>query len=159
MADNASRTVEIYTDGACSGNPGPGGFGTVLRSGEHVREICGYSPQTTNNRMEIMAVLTGLKALKKPVSLTIRTDSQYVARAIIEGWLQKWQKNGWRTAGKKPVKNRDLWEDLARELARHEVQFKWVRGHSGDERNEKCDDLARAEAGRDDLPEDAGYQG
>ncbi len=150
--------VVLTTDGSSLGNPGPGGYAAILEYKDKQKILTGGFSRTTNNRMEIMAVLAGLKALKKPTLLTIRTDSQYVARAISEGWLKKWQKNGWRTAGKKPVKNRDLWEDLSRELDKHEVEFKWVRGHSGDERNEKCDDLARAEAGRDDLPPDAGYE-
>lgn len=150
--------VVLTTDGSSLGNPGPGGYAAILECKDKEKIITGGFSRTTNNRMEIMAVLAGLKALKKPVSLTIRTDSQYVSRAISEAWLKKWQENGWRTAGKKPVKNRDLWEELARELAKHEVKFKWVRGHAGDERNEKCDDLARSEAGREDLPPDTGYE-
>ncbi|MFP4168695.1 MAG: ribonuclease HI [Desulfonatronovibrionaceae bacterium] len=155
---SAKPEVIITTDGSSLGNPGPGGYAAILEWRDKQKFVTGGFSRTTNNRMEIMAVLFGLAALKKPARVTIRTDSQYVARAITEGWLNKWQKNGWRTAGKKPVKNRDLWEALARELEKHEVQFEWIRGHSGDERNEKCDEMARAEAAADNLPEDTGYQ-
>ncbi len=138
--------VDIYTDGACLGNPGPGGYAAILKWGDLEKEISRGASETTNNRMELMAVLEGLKTLKYPCRVRIHTDSQYIARAINEKWLEKWQRNGWKTAQKKDVKNRDLWEELAGLLQTHKVEFKWVRGHSGHEYNERCDQLARQAA-------------
>jgi len=140
------EVVDIYTDGACLGNPGPGGYAAILKWGDLEKEISFGMDDTTNNRMELMAVLEGLKALKYPCRVRIHTDSQYIARAINEKWLEKWQKNGWKTTQKTDVKNRDLWEELARLLQAHQVEFNWVRGHSGHEYNERCDELARQAA-------------
>ncbi len=139
-----SQAVELWADGACSGNPGPGGWGAVLRLGDRVRELSGGDPQTTNNRMELTAVLEGLRALTRPVEVVIHVDSSYVERAFTQGWLEDWRRNGWRTAGKQPVKNRDLWEQLAAEVERHRVTWKRVKGHSGVELNERADALAVA---------------
>ena len=134
--------VELYTDGACSGNPGPGGWGVLLRSGSRERTLHGGEPETTNNRMELRAVIEGLNALKRPCAVDIYTDSRYVKDGIGQ-WLPRWKRNGWRTAQKKPVKNQDLWEQLDAALQRHEVRWHWVRGHSGHPENERADELAR----------------
>jgi ribonuclease HI len=135
-------TVEIWTDGACSGNPGPGGWAALLRWDGHERELSGGEPETTNNRMELRSVIEGLTALTRPMRVTVHTDSTYIQHAFEKGWLAGWQRNGWRTAGKKPVKNQDLWERLAAEVARHDVEFRLVRGHAGVELNERVDQLA-----------------
>jgi ribonuclease HI len=132
----------IYTDGACSGNPGPGGWGVVLQYGSAVKELHGSEPLTTNNRMELTAVISALEALKRPVRVTLYTDSTYVLNGVTK-WLPGWQRNGWLTAGKKPVKNVDLWQRLAAAMARHEVTWQWVKGHNGDPGNERADELAR----------------
>jgi ribonuclease HI len=134
--------VEMFTDGACSGNPGPGGWGTVLRFGAHEKELYGYEPATTNNRMELMAAIKGLEALTRPSRVAITTDSNYV-RDGITGWIHKWKKNGWKTADKKPVKNAELWKRLDDLRARHDVQWHWVKGHAGHPENERADELAR----------------
>jgi len=134
--------VEIFTDGACSGNPGPGGWGAVLRYGEHEREIMGFADPTTNNRMELMAAITALEALNRPCLVDLHTDSQYLRNGILT-WIKQWKRNGWRTADKKPVKNVDLWQRLEAALARHRVRWHWVRGHAGDAMNERADELAR----------------
>ena len=134
--------VEIFTDGACSGNPGPGGWGAILRSGEAEKELSGGERATTNNRMEMMAVIQGLAALTKPSAVTLYTDSRYVLDGATK-WLKNWKKNGWKTADKKPVKNEDLWRLLEVEAARHQVVWKWVRGHDGHPENERADALAR----------------
>ena len=133
--------VEIYTDGACRGNPGPGGWAATLQSGEHLRELSGAEAATTNNRMELTAVIRALEALKRPVKARIHTDSEYVRRGITE-WLPGWKRRDWRTADKKPVKNRDLWEQLDALAARHELEWRWVKGHSGVPGNERVDHLA-----------------
>lgn len=133
--------VELYTDGACRGNPGPGGWGVLLRSGSSERELCGGERQTTNNRMELIAVIRGLEALKRPCRVTVVTDSVYVMKGITE-WLDGWRRRGWRTASRKPVKNRDLWEALDAALARHDVRWQWVKGHAGHPGNERADALA-----------------
>ena len=133
--------VVIYSDGACSGNPGPGGWGAVMISGEHVRDICGGEPATTNNRMELMAAIQALEALKKPCKVELHTDSTYVMKGISE-WIHGWKKRGWMTADKKPVKNADLWQRLDAARARHEVRWRWVKGHAGHELNERADQLA-----------------
>jgi ribonuclease HI len=134
--------VVIYTDGACSGNPGPGGWGAILISGDHEREMCGGEPDTTNNRMELMAAIQALEALKRPCTVELHTDSQYLRQGITE-WLPGWKARGWRTASKAPVKNDDLWKrlDLARQ--RHTVDWRWVKGHAGHPLNERADGLAR----------------
>ena len=134
--------VVIYTDGACSGNPGPGGWGAVMISGEHVKDICGGEPGSTNNRMELMAAIQALEALKKPCKVELHTDSTYVMKGISE-WIFGWKKRGWKTADNKPVKNDDLWRRLDAARARHEVSWNWVKGHAGHELNERADALAR----------------
>jgi ribonuclease HI len=133
--------VEIYTDGACRGNPGPGGWGVVLISGEHVKELRGAEPQTTNNRMELTAAIRALAALKRPCSVRLYTDSQYVRKGITE-WLAQWKLRDWRTADRKPVKNVDLWQQLEREIERHTIEWHWVKGHAGVPGNERADRLA-----------------
>ena len=135
--------VDIFTDGACSGNPGPGGWGAILRSGDREKELSGGERATTNNRMELTAVIRGLEALKKTTNVVIHTDSRYVMDGVTQ-WLARWKRNGWKTADKKPVKNEDLWRELDVLCARHEVQWRWVKGHSGHDGNERADALARA---------------
>jgi len=134
--------VVIYTDGACSGNPGPGGWGAVMISGAHRKEICGGDLATTNNRMELMAAIQALESLKKPCKVELHTDSKYVQQGIHE-WIHGWKKRGWLTADKKPVKNEDLWRRLDEARLRHDVQWRWVKGHAGHELNELADALAR----------------
>ena len=131
-----------WTDGACSGNPGPGGWGAILRSGAHEKEIWGGEPATTNNRMELLAVIRALNTLKRPVSVRVHTDSQYVQKGISE-WIHGWKARGWKTAAKAPVKNADLWRALDEARERHQVKWLWVRGHSGHAENERADELAR----------------
>lgn len=138
-----SSRVEIYADGACRGNPGPGGWAATLEYGEHLRELSGAEAQTTNNRMELTAVIRALEALKRGVSARVHTDSEYVVRGINE-WLPNWKARGWRTADRKPVKNQDLWEQLDAAAARHDIEWKWVKGHSGVPGNERVDALANA---------------
>ena len=136
------KYVEIFTDGACSGNPGPGGWGVVLRFGVHEKELSGGEADTTNNRMELTAVIMGLSALKEPCAVRLVTDSKYVADGIVKGWAKSWQENGWRKADKKPALNVDLWEKLLELLKVHEVTIEWVKGHAGHPENERCDRLA-----------------
>jgi len=133
--------VEIYTDGACRGNPGPGGWGALLTAGEHVKELSGAEPLTTNNRMELTAVIRALEALKRPSRLRIFTDSEYVRRGITE-WVRSWKARGWKTADRKPVKNQDLWERLDALAAGHQIEWRWVKGHAGNPGNERVDRLA-----------------
>lgn len=137
-----SQRVEIWTDGACSGNPGPGGWGALLRYGALERELKGGEADTTNNRMELMAAIMALEALKRPCIVDLHTDSQYL-RGGITGWINGWKRNGWRTADKKPVKNVDLWQRLDEAAGRHTIAWHWVKGHAGDENNERVDALAR----------------
>jgi ribonuclease HI len=142
--------VVIYTDGACKGNPGPGGWGVVLRSGRHEKELHGGAALTTNNRMELMAVIEALTALKRPSEVDLYTDSEYVRRGITE-WIHNWKSRGWRTADRKPVKNVDLWQRVDELVQRHDIDWHWVRGHAGDPGNERADTLANvgaAEAAR-----------
>jgi ribonuclease HI len=134
--------VEIYADGACSGNPGVGGFGAILKSGEKIKELSGCDPATTNNRMELMGVIAALEALKKPCRVTVTTDSNYVVKGMTE-WLSSWQRNHWRNSQKKEVMNRDLWQRLLKASGPHEVSWVWVKGHNGHAENERCDSLAR----------------
>jgi len=136
-----NAVVEIYTDGACRGNPGPGGWGALLLLGEHEREISGAEAQTTNNRMELTAAIRALEALKRPVKGRIYTDSQYVRQGILE-WVPNWKKRGWKTADKKPVKNQDLWQALDALVQGHDLEWLWVKGHSGNPGNERVDELA-----------------
>jgi ribonuclease HI len=138
---DATQLVEIFTDGACKGNPGPGGWGVVLRSGAHVKEMHGGVPATTNNRMELTAVIEGLAALTRPCKVKLFTDSQYVQKGI-SVWIHDWKRRGWRTADKKPVKNVDLWQRLEQLAAQHDVEWKWVKGHAGHPENERADQLA-----------------
>ena len=139
--------VEIYTDGACLGNPGPGGWAALLRFGAQESELAGSALHTTNNRMELMAVISGLEALTRPCFVRLVTDSRYVMDGI-QSWLPVWKRNGWRTAAKKPVKNIDLWQRLDTAAARHEIEWLWVRGHAGHAENERVDALARQQAER-----------
>ena len=140
------KNVTIYTDGACSGNPGPGGWGAVLRYGAHERELSGGEAQTTNNRMELTAVIEALSLLKEPCIVELYADSKYVIDALEKGWLYGWQKKGWVKADKKPVLNVDLWQRLLPLLARHDVRCHWVKGHAENERNNRCDVMAVAES-------------
>lgn len=135
------QEVEIFTDGACKGNPGPGGWGVVLRYQGQTKTLKGAEPDTTNNRMELTAALEGLKALKRACQVTLTTDSEYVRKGITE-WIHGWKKKGWRTASKQPVKNADLWQALDEAASQHQVQWRWVKGHSGHPENELCDQLA-----------------
>jgi ribonuclease HI len=138
----SEKVVDIFTDGACSGNPGPGGWGAVLRYDGHEKDIYGGERLTTNNRMELMAAIMALEGLKRPVKVRVHTDSQYLRNGITE-WIRGWKRNGWRTADKKPVKNVDLWQRLEAALERHAVSWHWVRGHAGHPENERADALAR----------------
>ena len=139
------KQIEVHTDGACLGNPGPGGWGALLRWREVERELSGGEPDTTNNRMELMAAIAALEALREPCDVILTTDSQYVRQGIMD-WLSNWIRRGWKTAGGDPVKNRDLWERLHAATARHRIAWHWVKGHSGDPDNERVDALARAAA-------------
>jgi ribonuclease HI len=142
IKENMSSTqVDIWTDGACKGNPGWGGWGALLRQGTHEKALYGGEPDTTNNRMELMAVIQALKALKRPCKVIIHTDSQYVQKGMTE-WIANWKRRDWRTADKKPVKNADLWRLLDEQVALHDLSWKWVRGHAGDPGNERADELA-----------------
>ena len=136
------KFVEIFTDGACSGNPGPGGWGVVMRYGDKEKELCGGERDTTNNRMELTAAIMGLSALKEKCKVRLVTDSKYVADGITKGWAESWQKNGWRKADKKPALNSDLWEKLLELIKIHDVTIDWVKGHAGHPENERCDKLA-----------------
>lgn len=144
--------IKIFTDGACRGNPGPGGWGALLRSGEHEKELWGGESHTTNNRMEMTAVIKSLEALKKPSDVILTTDSQYVRKGITE-WIQGWKRRGWKTASKQPVKNVDLWKEIDALAEKHTVEWRWVKGHSGHAENERVDELANR--GIDELPKDA----
>ncbi|HKD22660.1 MAG TPA: ribonuclease HI [Rhizomicrobium sp.] len=136
-------TIDIFTDGACSGNPGPGGWAAILRTDAHEKELSGGEKLTTNNRMELTAVIRGLEALKRESTVVIHTDSRYVMDGVTQ-WLARWKRNGWKTSDKKPVKNEDLWRELDALCARHQIRWRWVRGHSGHVENERADALARA---------------
>lgn len=135
------KKIELFTDGACKGNPGPGGWGVLLRFGAHEKSLCGGEKETTNNRMELMAAIQGLENLTEPCDVTLTTDSQYVRKGITE-WMKNWKKNGWKTAAKKPVKNDDLWRRLDEAQLEHQVDWKWVKGHAGHRENEIADQLA-----------------
>jgi len=140
-SEEKNEIIDIWADGGCRGNPGPGGWGVLLRSGGHEKELWGGEPATTNNRMELTAVIRALEALKRPVQARIHTDSQYVQKGISE-WIHGWKRNGWKTSDKKPVKNADLWQELDGLTARHRLQWLWVKGHAGDPGNERADALA-----------------
>jgi ribonuclease HI len=137
-----TAAVEIWTDGACSGNPGPGGWGAILRYGASEKDLCGGEPLTTNNRMELTAAISALEALKRPSAVELHTDSQYLRDGVM-AWMANWKRNGWRTRDRKPVKNEDLWRRLDEATERHEIDWRWVRGHAGDSMNERADELAR----------------
>lgn len=157
MSDQLKQ-VTIHTDGACSGNPGPGGYGVVLRYGEYRRELSGGFRLTTNNRMELMGVITGLRSLTERCRVTLFTDSQYVVEAVSKGWAKRWRANGWMRNKKESAVNPDLWAELLDLLDRHDVTFQWVRGHAGNPENERCDALSvQASRGRN-LPADDGYE-
>ena len=145
-----TQAVEIYTDGACRGNPGPGGWGALLIAGTHRKTLHGGDPETTNNRMELMAAIEALSALKGPSKVNLHTDSRYVMHGITE-WMDNWKKRGWKTAARKPVKNQDLWRALDEAIARHDIEWKWVKGHDGNPGNEEADALANL--GIDELPQ------
>ena len=136
-----NNIVHIFTDGACKGNPGPGGWGAIMKYGDHVKELNGYSSKTTNNIMEITAVIEALKSLTRPCAIILTTDSNYVKDGITQ-WIHNWKKKGWKTANKKPVKNKECWLQLDVEVQRHQIEWKWVKGHSGHPENERADELA-----------------
>ncbi|WP_413113901.1 ribonuclease HI [Thaumasiovibrio sp. DFM-14] len=150
------KQVEIFTDGSCLGNPGPGGYGALLRYNKHTKELSEGFSLTTNNRMELLAAIAALASLKEPCSVELTTDSQYVRQGITQ-WIHNWKKRGWKTADRKPVKNSDLWVRLDEQCQRHSVNWHWVKGHAGHPENERCDDLARAAAEAPTRPDD-GYQ-
>ena len=141
MSEKQSELVVIYADGACNGNPGPGGWGAWISMGGHSKELCGGEPVTTNNRMELMAVIRALQALKRACNVKVYTDSVYVQKGMTE-WIESWKKRGWRTADKKPVKNDDLWQELDAIAQQHQIEWLWVKGHAGDAGNERADALA-----------------
>jgi ribonuclease HI len=144
MSTGKRPYVEIFADGACSGNPGPGGFAAVLRTDKKEKEISGSEGHTTNNRMELMAVISAIEALKRPCKIRVTTDSNYIVKGMTE-WVHGWIKNGWRNSQKKEVLNRDLWERLLKAVNGHEVEWTWIKGHSGHTENERCDEMARLE--------------
>ncbi|MBC7263632.1 MAG: ribonuclease HI [Chloroflexi bacterium] len=152
------KRVVIYTDGACLGNPGPGGYGVVLLYGKHRKELSGGFRLTTNNRMEIMAAIVGLSALKERCKVTLYTDSQYLADAMMEGWAKRWKSNGWRRNKREKALNADLWDKLLNLCEQHDVEFVWIRGHNGNPENERCDKLSMQAAAQENLPPDMGYE-
>lgn len=137
--------MDLFSDGSCSGNPGPGGWGAILRYKSTERELSGGNPATTNNRMELTAVIAGLEALKEPCAVTVQTDSKYVVDSVTKGWLAGWKKRGWKKSNGDPALNKDLWERLLPLLDKHDVQFVWIKGHAGHDENERCDSLAVSE--------------
>jgi ribonuclease HI len=151
------KNVTLYTDGGCIRNPGPGGYGVVLMYNSRRKELSGGFRRTTNNRMELLAAIAGLEALKEPCRVSLHSDSQYLVYAIQKGWARKWQSKGWMRSNKEKAINPDLWERLLKLCDTHDVQFHWVRGHAGNPENERCDQLARAAAQQPDLPADPGY--
>jgi ribonuclease HI len=155
---NNLKKVVIYTDGACHGNPGPGGYGVVLLYEGERKELSGGFRLTTNNRMEIFAAIAGLRALKMKCEVTIHSDSQYLVNAITKGWAQRWRANGWKRNKKEMAVNPDLWEQLLNLCAQHDVKFVWVKGHAGNKENERCDELAEGAARQRELPVDNGYR-
>jgi len=144
LTNRSRQFVEIFSDGACSGNPGPGGYGTILRFGGHEKELSGFAELTTNNRMELLGAISGLEALKRPCHIRLTTDSQYLIKGVTE-WSAGWRRNGWRNSKKEEVANRDLWERLLELVEIHDIQWVWVKGHDGHAENERCDELARRE--------------
>jgi len=158
MPETPKPQVTIYTDGACKGNPGPGGYGVILIAGNHRKELSGGYRRTTNNRMELLAAIVGLRTLKSPCTVTLHTDSKYVADALEKGWARKWRANGWMRTKTDRALNPDLWEELLALCERHRVRVVWVRGHAGHEENERCDELAVTAARQRNLPPDSGYE-
>ena len=158
MSEKLKKEVIIYTDGACLGNPGSGGYGVVLLYSQHRKELSGGFRLTTNNRMEIMAAIVGLLALKTKCYVTLYTDSKYLVDAVMKGWAKRWQANGWKRNKKEKAKNPDLWQQILDLCAQHEVKFVWVKGHAGNRENEYCDRLAVKAAQQKDLPADPGYE-
>jgi ribonuclease HI len=152
-----SKQVELFTDGSCLGNPGPGGYGTLLRYGTHLKELSGGFRKTTNNRMELLAAIAGLEHLTRPCKVSLTTDSQYVRQGITQ-WIHNWKKRNWQTASKAPVKNVDLWKRLDKAVGAHEIQWHWVKGHAGHPENERCDELAREAATHAASQIDEGYE-
>lgn len=152
------KQITLYTDGSCLGNPGPGGYGVLLRYNQHEKTLSQGYKLTTNNRMELLAAIKGLEVLKEPCSIDIWTDSQYVRQGITS-WMAGWKKNGWRTASRQPVKNQDLWQRLDAAASLHDIRWHWVKGHSGHPENEKVDQLAREAAESSNLLEDSGFEG
>ncbi len=150
------KTIQIFTDGSCLGNPGPGGYGATLLYNSHRKELSGGFNKTTNNRMELLAAIKALESLKESCQVELTTDSQYVKNGINQ-WIINWKKRGWKTSDKKPVKNQDLWQELDQQVNRHSVNWHWVKGHSGHPENERVDDLAREAASQSNLPIDTGY--
>ncbi|WP_188697751.1 ribonuclease HI [Bowmanella pacifica] len=151
------KKVQIFTDGSCLGNPGPGGYGVVMRYGKHNKELSQGFVQTTNNRMEMLAAIAALRILKESCEIDLTTDSQYLRQGIMQ-WIKNWKKNGWRTSDKKPVKNVDLWQELDSLVSKHKVHWHWVKGHAGHPENERCDELARTAAQGQNLQPDKGFQ-
>lgn len=151
------KKIELFTDGACSGNPGPGGYGVILKYRDNIKEMSEGFYLTTNNRMELLAAITGLEALKEPCSVDLYSDSKYLTDAVNKGWLSSWQKRGWKKADKSPVLNVDLWQRLLPLTEKHSVTWHWLKGHDGHEENERCDFLAREACGKDNLSEDTLY--
>jgi ribonuclease HI len=151
------KKVIVYTDGGARGNPGPGGYGAVVTFGKHRKELRGAFDHTTNNRMELMAVISALELLKEPCAATVHSDSKYVVDAMTKGWLGGWKKRGWRKSDKKPVLNQDLWKRLDRAGSDHKVEWKWVKGHAGNELNERCDELVHEAIDEGNLVVDQGY--
>jgi ribonuclease HI len=153
----SDSTVTIYSDGACLGNPGPGGYGTVMLFGEHQKELSQGYRNTTNNRMELLGAIVGLEALSRTCTVDLWSDSTYVVHAMSKGWIEGWQKRGWKTSAKQPVKNKDLWLRMLEAVSDHEIRWHWVKGHSGDPMNERCDELAVVAANGPGLLIDAGF--
>lgn len=154
--DHMRKQISLYTDGSCLGNPGPGGYAAVLVYKQHRKELSQGYRLTTNNRMELMGAIAGLQALQESCQVILTTDSQYVRQGITQ-WIHGWKQKGWKTASKEPVKNVDLWQLLDKEVQRHEVEWRWVKGHSGHAENERCDEIARAAATSENLLDDTGY--
>jgi len=152
------ESIEIYTDGACKGNPGAGGYGVVLVSGDRNRELSGGFRKTTNNRMELLACIEGLRSLKRPCKVVLTSDSKYVVNAMVKGWAKKWRSKGWRLSPSKPAKNPDLWAQLLDLCDEHRVEFKWVKGHNDHPQNERCDELAVVASAGKELPPDTGFE-
>ena len=153
-----NELIQLYTDGACKGNPGPGGYGAVLLCSGRRKELSGGFRKTTNNRMELMACIEGLRALTRPSTVTLASDSKYVVNAMARGWAKRWRSKGWKLSPSKPAKNSDLWKELLELCEKHTVTFKWVKGHSGHPENERCDELAVTASERKELPADKAFE-